>query len=74
MPACSTWFNILSNEKFLTSYTDYDNITSMKTIMIKNVPEQLRNEFKAICVRKGSTMSAEFLKFMKQIVEKENKK
>jgi len=46
----------------------------MKTIMIKNVPEQLRNEFKAICVRKGSTMSKELLKFIKQVVEKEVKK
>jgi plasmid stability protein len=46
----------------------------MKTIMIKNVPEQLRNEFKAICARKGSTMSAEILKFIKQVVEKEVKK
>jgi hypothetical protein len=45
----------------------------MKTIMIKSVPEKLRNEFKAACVRKGSTMSREFIKFMQQVVEKETK-
>ena len=46
----------------------------MKTIMIKNVPEKLRNEFKSLCILKGSTMSKEFIKFMEQMVEKEKKK
>lgn len=57
----------------MTNRTNTINVCSMKTITIKNVPEQLRNEFKAICFRKGSTMSKELLKFVEKVVEKEQR-
>ena len=46
----------------------------MKTIMIKGVPEDLRAEFKAICILKRTTMTAEILRFITRTVEDEKAK
>ncbi len=45
----------------------------MAEIIIREVDEKLRNTFKAWCVERGSTMKAELVKYMKQIVEERKK-
>ncbi len=42
----------------------------MAVVYIKNVPDELRNKFKASCAEKGSNMREELLKYMKKEVEK----
>ena len=43
---------------------------SMAVVYIKNVPDELRNKFKALCAEKGSNMREELMKYMKEVVEK----
>lgn len=45
----------------------------MAEIIIRGVEERLRNAFKAHCVEKGSTMKAELIRYMKQIVSERRK-
>ena len=45
----------------------------MAEIIIRGVDEKLRNSFRAWCVEKGSTMKAEFVRYMTQIVEERKK-
>ena len=47
---------------------------SMKTIMIRNVPEDLHKEFKILCVKKGVSINEQLLLLMRKEVEKEQKK
>jgi hypothetical protein len=45
----------------------------MSEIIIRGVDEKLRNAFKAHCVEKGSTMKAELVRYMMQIVQERRK-
>jgi len=42
----------------------------MAQLIIKDIPDVLRNDFKAICAKKGTTMKAEIIKFIRKEVEK----
>ena len=42
----------------------------MVVVYIKNIPDKLRNKFKAACAEKGSNMREELIKYMKEVVEK----
>ena len=46
----------------------------MGTLIIKNVPDEIRREFKAICIRKATTMREEIIRFMTEVVEKAARK
>ena len=46
----------------------------MANIMIKNIPENVRNEFKAICARSGKNMSETILSYMLYVVKTQNLK
>ncbi len=39
-------------------------------MLLQNVPDKIKNEFKAICARKGTTMRAEIMRLMNEEVEK----
>lgn len=45
----------------------------LTTLYIKDIPRELKRQFKAVCARRGTTMKAALLKFMLQQVEEENK-
>jgi hypothetical protein len=46
----------------------------LSTLYLRKVDIQLKNDFKAICVKQGKTMTAEIQRLMKNEVEKEVKK
>jgi hypothetical protein len=46
----------------------------MGTIIIKDVPEDLKREFKAICALRGMTLKDTLINLMSKEVEKERKK
>jgi len=48
--------------------------TIMKSIMIRNVPEDLHREFKILCVKKEVSINEQLLNLMRKEVEKEQKK
>jgi plasmid stability protein len=48
--------------------------TSMKSIMIRNVPEDLHKEFKILCVKRGVSINKLMLDLMRKEVDKEQKK
>jgi hypothetical protein len=43
-----------------------DQAEKIVTINIKGVPIGVRNKFKAVCARKGTSMVAELVKFMSE--------
>ena len=45
-----------------------------KTMHVRNVDENLKREFKALCVRRGKTISEEIQRLMKEELEKADKK
>lgn len=45
-------------------------ICSMSTLNLRNVPLELRNQFKAACAAKGETMTEAVIEFMQKEVEK----
>ena len=49
-------------------------INNMGNMLIKNVPDDVRREFKAICIRKETTMREEIIRFMTEEVEKAARK
>ena len=59
----------------LTPLTVSVILTSMKDVRVSidKVPEDLRNNFRAWCVKRGSTMQKEFLKFMEWTAQKNQK-
>ena len=46
----------------------------LTTLFLRKVDSQLKNEFRAVCVRKGKTMTEEIQKLMKETVDEDNKK
>ena len=42
----------------------------MAVMTLRDVSDKLRNDFKAVCAKKGVTMKDEILRFMKEEVEK----
>jgi len=45
----------------------------MGTIIIKDVPEDVKRKFKALCVLKGKTLREELIRLMKEEIEKSRK-
>jgi len=43
----------------------------MATVILQNISDELKNSFKATCAQKGTTMKAEFIRFMKESVGQE---
>jgi hypothetical protein len=43
----------------------------MSIILIKDVPEKVRNDFKAICYRQGQTMKAKLIEYMRKAAEED---
>jgi hypothetical protein len=46
----------------------------MATINLRNIPDLLKNRFKAICDLKSSNMTQEFINFMKKVVNEEERR
>ena len=46
----------------------------LTTLFLRNIDAQLKNDFRAICVKQGKTMKEEIQNFMKRVVEKDKKK
>jgi hypothetical protein len=46
----------------------------LSTLFLRKVDIQLKNDFKAICVKQGKTMTAEIQRLMKKEVDKEAEK
>jgi hypothetical protein len=44
--------------------------TKQVQVLVQDVPESLRRDFKTACVHKGTTMKAEIVKFMAGYVRK----
>jgi len=42
----------------------------MSDLLIKGIPEELRNQFKALCAANGTNMREVLIKYMKEAVEK----
>jgi len=45
----------------------------MGTIIIKDVPEDVKRKFKSLCVLKGKTLREELIRLMKEEIEKSRK-
>lgn len=45
----------------------------MATMIVKEIPDEVRNAFKACCAAQGKTIKAELVRLMKEAVEKYNK-
>jgi hypothetical protein len=45
----------------------------MAAILIKDVPDELRNLFKAICAEQGKTMREGIIELMREVVENRRK-
>jgi len=46
----------------------------LTTLFLRKIDLQLKNDFKAICIRKNKTMTAEIQRLMKKEIEKEDRK
>lgn len=42
-------------------------------VLVRNVPKQLRRDFKALCARRGTNMTEHIHRLMRQAVESEKK-
>lgn len=42
-------------------------------IYLRNVPRHIKEQFKAVCARRGENMTESIVNFMKQTVDEENK-
>ena len=42
----------------------------MGTIIIKDIPDDIKREFKSLCVLKGETLREAFIRLMREEVEK----
>ena len=42
----------------------------MISLNLRNIPLELRNQFKAVCAAKGKTMTEAIIEFMRREVEK----
>ncbi len=45
----------------------------MGTFLIRDIPDELKRKFKALCAERGITMKEAFLKYMTEEVEKAKK-
>ena len=45
----------------------------MAAILVKDIPDELRNLFKAICAEQGKTMREGIIELMREIVENRRK-
>jgi hypothetical protein len=45
----------------------------MAAILVKDIPDELRNLFKAICAEQGKTMREGIIELMRQVVENRRK-
>ena len=53
---------------FYIYYNDY-----MAAILVKDIPDELRNLFKAICAEQGKTMREGIIELMRELVENRRK-
>ena len=51
-----------------------ESMEKLTTLFLRKIDLQLKNDFKAICVKQGKTMTAEIQRLMRKEVEKEDKK
>jgi len=45
----------------------------MAVINLKNIDDEIRNQFKAVCAARGKTMTGEIVRLMKEEIEKHEK-
>ncbi len=45
----------------------------MAAILVKDIPDELRNLFKAICAEQGKTMREGIIELMREVVESRRK-
>jgi len=46
---------------------------TMKTFLIKNIPEEVHRKFKVYCAQKENTMREELIRFMNKVVKQKEK-
>jgi hypothetical protein len=46
----------------------------MATINLRNIPDLLKNRFKAICDLKSSNMTQEIINYMKKVIAEEERR
>jgi phage terminase Nu1 subunit (DNA packaging protein) len=61
------------SKMFLTNILLMVNIYNMGNILLKDIPEDLKRKFKALCATRGKTMKEEILRLMKEEVERKTK-
>ena len=61
-------FFFISN-KVLENIFHIVNIYSMATLIVKNIPDEVRNLFKAVCAEKGKTIREELIRLMQEKIE-----
>jgi phage terminase Nu1 subunit (DNA packaging protein) len=42
----------------------------MGTLIVKDIPDEVKNKFKAVCAERGKTIKEELIRLMKKEVEK----
>lgn len=60
-------------DKVLDFLVILDILVYMGTILIRNVPNDLRKEFKLLCIQKNTNMTEELIRFIREEVEKAEK-
>jgi hypothetical protein len=45
----------------------------MAAILVKDIPDELRNHFKALCAEQGKTMREGIIELMREVVENRRK-
>ena len=60
-------------DKVLDFLVILDILVYMGTILIRNVPNDLRKEFKLLCIQKNTNMTEELIRFIREEVEKAKK-
>ena len=54
----------------MTAMIDYDIMINMGTMIIRNVPEDLRRDFKILCLRNNTNMTELIINLMRKEVAK----
>ena len=69
----NTEMNPQNADKVLDFLVILDILVYMGTILIRNVPNDLRKEFKLLCIQKNTNMTEELIRFIREEVEKAEK-
>jgi hypothetical protein len=57
----------------VVNISNIDYISNMAAILVKDVPDEVRNLFKAICAEQGKTMREGIIELMKRAIDEKRK-